>query len=87
MIRRVAVLDADGFKINTILVDSRSLAGYYPGYGAKLLDEGEQPQEPKAPPVPPKPQDFGVLAVVPDMPMETGDRIDFVTGRVTKAGG
>lgn len=86
-IRRYAVIDADGFKVNTILIDDQKLDGYYPGYGAKLIDEGPQPEEPKAPPIPPKPDDFGVLDVVPEVLMEVGDKIDFKTGKVTKRGG
>ena len=84
-IRRYAVIDADGFKVNTILIDDKALAGdYYPGYGAKLIDEGLEPEEPKAPPIPQKPTDFGVLEVTLAEPMEVGDRIDFKTGEVTK---
>lgn len=85
MIRRYGVLDADGVKINTILIDDQKLIGYYPGYGAKLVDEGVQPQEPKAPLPPPMPKDFGVLGITPSQPMDVGDKIDFATGVVTKA--
>lgn len=83
-IKRYAVIDADGFKVNTILIDDTKLEGYYPGYGAKLIDEGIEPEEPKAPRPPPPPADFGVLDVKPSQPMDTGDKIDFVTGEVTK---
>jgi hypothetical protein len=83
-IRLYAVIDADGYKINTILIDDQKLGGYYPGYGAKLIDEGPQPEEPKAPPPPPKPEDFGVLDVQLAEPMLVGDRIDFKTGEVMK---
>lgn len=82
--RRYAVIDADGVKINAIVIDGEP---YYPGYGAKLIDEGALPEEPKAARPPAKPDDFGVLAVTPDAPMEVGDRIDFKTGKVTKREG
>lgn len=83
-ISRYAVIDADGFKVNTILIDDTRLDGYYPGYGAKLLNEGPEPEEPKAPPPPPPPADFGVLDVIASQPMEIGDKIDFKTGEVIK---
>lgn len=84
MIRRFAVLDADGVKVNCILIDDKSVDKYWPGYGAKLLDEGPESAEPR-PQVPPsRPDDFGVLDVIPSEPMQTGDRIDFRTGIVTR---
>lgn len=82
--RRYAVIDADGVKINCILVDDAVVDSYWPGYGAKLLDEGPEPEEVKPPPNV-KPDDFGVTDVVPDKPMSNGDKIDFKTGVVTKA--
>lgn len=39
-VRRMAVLDENGFSINTILVDERAIDHYYPGYGSKLIDLG-----------------------------------------------
>lgn len=39
-VRRMAVLDENGFSINTILVDERAIDHYTPGYGAKLVDLG-----------------------------------------------
>lgn len=84
MIKFYGVLDSDGTKINTILIDDEKLEGYYPGYGFKLIDEGEAPQEPKADPIPPKPSDFGVLDVKLTEPMLIGDRIDFKTLEVIK---
>jgi hypothetical protein len=84
-IRRYGVLDADGVKLTTILVDEKTVTDYWPGYGAKLIDEGPEPEEPKAPPAPPRPDDFGVIDFKLDAPMQPGDRIDFRTGEVTKA--
>lgn len=86
MIRRYAVLDADGIKINTITADEKLVASdWYPGYGAALVDEGEDlPDPPKPDPVK-KPDTWAVLAVKPAEPMQNGDKIDFKTGVVTKA--
>jgi hypothetical protein len=39
-VRRMAVLDEQGYHINTILVDERAADHYLPGYGAKLVDLG-----------------------------------------------
>ena len=39
-VRRMAVLDENGFSINTILVDERAAGHYTPGYGVKLVDLG-----------------------------------------------
>lgn len=85
-IRRYAVLDADGFVVNTILIDEASAGKYWPGYGAKLLDVGLAPEEPKAPPPPPMPDDFGVLDVAVDLtePLRSGDKVDFKTGEVIR---
>lgn len=83
-VKRYGVLDKDGKKINTILVDDQSVSTYWPGYGAKLLDEGPEPTAVKPPPNV-KPIDFGVTNVVPSQPMSNGDTIDLKTGIVTKA--
>src|SRR4051812_25471832 len=83
-IRRYAVLDADGVKVNTITADENLVAGdWYPGYGAALVDEGElEPEPPPAPP-PVKPETWGVLDVKITKPLLVGDRIDFKTGIIT----
>lgn len=85
MIRRYAVIDADGIKINTITADDKLLAGdWYPGYGAALVDEGEDlPDPPKPEPIK-KPDTWAVLDVKPTEPMQNGDKIDTKTGEVTK---
>jgi hypothetical protein len=83
-IRKYGVLDAEGFKVNTILIDDTTLDGYYPGYGAKLIDEGLPAPEPEKYVAPPKPVDFGVFDVDLAEPMRVGDKIDFKTGEVTK---
>jgi hypothetical protein len=84
-IRRYAVLDTDGVKINTITADEKLIGtDWYPGYGAALVDEGEeQPDPPPAPP-PVKPDTWGVLEVKLAEPMLVGDRVDFKTMEVVK---
>lgn len=85
MIRRYAVVDADGVKVNTITADEALIAGdWYPGYGAALVDEGEVLPDPPPPPPPTKPDTWGVLPFVLAEPMANGDRIDLKTGEVTK---
>lgn len=84
-IRRYAVLDADGVKINTITADDALIAsGWYPGYGAALLDEGEDfPDPPKPEPVK-KPDSWRVLEVKLEEPLCNGDRLDFKSLVVVK---
>ena len=48
-VRRMAVLDEQGFSINTILVDERALGHYDPGHGVKLVDLGPAVDCPPAP--------------------------------------
>ncbi len=83
-IRRYAVIDSDGVKINTITADEKLVGtDWYPGYGAALIDEGEElPDPPKPPPVT-KPDTWTVLPKLKE-PMQNGDRIDLKTGEVTK---
>ncbi len=79
MIRLYGVLDADGFKINTITAESDQVdAGWYPGYGAALVDEGENPPDPPPFVSPPKPKDWLVLDALPE-PMTVGDQINLAT--------
>jgi hypothetical protein len=82
-VRRYAVVDAEGVKLSSVRIHADALADYYPGYGARLVEEGTVPESPRVDP-PVKPQDFALLGVTPDQPMDVGDRIDFETGRVTK---
>ena len=82
--RQYGVIDADGFKINTIVIDDAAAPVYWPGYGAKMIDEGAVPEDPKPAPPPPKPDDFGLLDFKLDKPMRVGDQIDFKTGVVTE---
>lgn len=79
-----AVLDANGVKLNGILIDSPYPTGYYPGYGAYLTYEGPDP----APPVPDDQQvtpKMFYLAVRPSQWMNIGDTMDINTGQVTPA--
>lgn len=79
MIRLYSVLDADGVKINTITADEALIdSGWWPGYGAALVDEGENPPDP--PPV--KPKTWQVLSAL-ETPMSNGDRLDIKSGVVT----
>lgn len=82
-VRRYAVLDANGVKINCILIDDPMPANYWPGYGSYLMDEG--PADPKAQYTPPTISSaLPVTDVTPDKPMQIGDTISLVTGKVTK---
>jgi hypothetical protein len=84
MIRRYAVLDADGFKISTITADEAAVnQGWYPGYGAALVDEGENPADPLPAIAPGKPDEWQVIAQLPQ-PMVNGDKLDVKTGEVIK---
>lgn len=84
-VHRYAVIDADGTKINTITADDALIAsGWYPGYGAALIDEGENPADPpKALPVL-KPLTWVVLPKL-DVPLANGDKID-LKAAVAKVG-
>lgn len=84
---RYAVLDADGVKINSILVNEPYPADYWPGYGRYIVAEHGEP-------APTLPADLGVrsgdrpftvLAVRPSAPMEMGDVMDVGSGVVTPA--
>lgn len=84
-VRRYGVLDDTGMKINVITADEKLIASdWYPGYGAKLIDEGEVLPDPL--PAAPKPKPATWDEVMPKLaePMENGDTIDFKTGEVTK---
>lgn len=83
-IHRYAVIDADGVKITTITADDALIAsGWWPGYGAALVDEGENPADPPPAPPPVKPDSWTVLPKLSE-PMVNGDRIDVKSGAVTK---
>jgi hypothetical protein len=85
MIKRYAVLDADGIKVNTITADEALIAsGWYPGYGALLVDEGENPPDPLPPPPVVKPETWGTVYPKLAEPMQTGDKLDVNTGEVIK---
>jgi hypothetical protein len=79
---RYVVLDAQGFLLNRILVNSPYPEGYWPGYGRYIAYAGEDP----APPVPENPDvapDFTYLSVRPSMPMQWGAQMNIQTGEVT----
>ena len=83
-IRLYGVLDADGTKVNTITADDVAVAdGWYPGYGAALIDEGENPPDPPKEQPKGKPETWAVLPALAE-PMVTGDKYDFKTGEVIK---
>lgn len=84
MIRRYGVLDANGVKLSTITADDAVVnAGWYPGYGAALIDEGENPPDPPKERPLGKPDTFVVLPALA-VPMNNGDQIDFKTLQVAK---
>ena len=85
MIRLYGVLDADGFKINTITADEDLVkSGWYPGYGAYLIDEGENPSDPPPALPPVKPDTWDTVLPALAEPMIVGDRLDIKTGEVIK---
>lgn len=84
-VHRYGVLDANGVKLSTITADSDVVnAGWYPGYGGALIDEGLNPADPPKEQPAPKPSAFVILPVIP-VTMSNGDKIDFKTLEVTKA--
>ena len=90
-VRRMAVLDADGFHINTILVDERAQDHYTPGYGAKLVDLGPAVNcEPAADRLVNFKEEFAGLEVLKieidgkPIVLEHGDKLDLATLEVTK---
>lgn len=84
-VRRYAVLDADGVKVNTITADEELIASeWYPGYGAFLVDEGEVPPDPPKQIPPRKPDTFSAVLPALAEPMQVGDRLDTKTREVTK---
>ncbi len=85
MIRLYGVLDAEGVKINTITADEELIAtDWYPGYGAYLVDEGENPPDPLPPQPPTKPGTWDKVLPALAEPMTVGDKLDVKTGEVIK---
>jgi hypothetical protein len=84
---RYAVLDANGVKLNGIMVDNPYPQDYWPGYGRYITCEFGEPDP--TPPVnyeiKPPPREFTYLAVRPDAQMNIGDTMDIATGHVTPA--
>lgn len=84
---RYAVLDANGVKLNGILVDNPYPQDYWPGYGRYITCEFGEP-DPTSPAnyeIKPPPREFTYLAVRPLAPMSIGDTMDLATGAVTTA--
>lgn len=85
-IHRYAVVDENGQVVNVILADTDAVAGgYWPGYGAGMIDQGEEPPEPAPPRPTGRPGFFQVLSVNPTAPVGIGDTVDLTTGEVTPA--
>lgn len=84
---RYAVLDANGVKVNGILVDDPYPSDYWPGYGRYITAEYGEPD-----PTPPENLDirtgarpFSFLTVRPAAPFNIGDTMDLATGAITPA--
>ena len=84
---RYAVLDANGVKLNGIMVNNPYPQDYWPGYGRYITCEFGEPD-----PTPPTnyeikqpPRMFTYLAVRPLAPMSIGDTMNLATGEVTPA--
>jgi hypothetical protein len=84
---RYAVLDANGVKLNGILVDDPYPQSYWPGYGRYIVCEHGEPD-----PTPPANLDirtgdrpFSYLTVRPAGRFNIGDTMDLVTGEITPA--
>lgn len=84
---RYAVLDANGVKVNGILVDDPYPQAYWPGYGRYITCEFGEPD-----PTPPDNLDirtgdrpFSFLAVRPTARFNIGDTMNLTTGEITPA--
>lgn len=89
----MAVIDYDGTKLNSIIVDERAVGHYNPGYGTFLIDEGPVHN-------PPKPNDESLVNFDKDFvglellqveidgkplgPMDIGDKLDLRTLNIIK---
>jgi len=80
---RYSVLDSNGTKLNTILVEDPYPQTYYPGYGSYIVcDFGED--DPTQPDLTNITDQFTYLIVRPTGFMDIGDSMDINTGVVTK---
>jgi hypothetical protein len=84
---RYAVVDANGVKLNGILVDDPYPQPYWPGYGRYIVCEHGEPD-----PTPPANLDirtgdrpFSYLTVRPAGRFNIGDTMDLATGDITPA--
>ena len=84
---RYAVLDANGVKLNGILVDDPYPQSYWPGYGRYITCEFGEPD-----PTPPSNLDirtgdrpFSYLLVRPLAQFSIGDTMNLETGEITYA--
>ena len=84
---RYAVLDANGVKVNGIMVDDPYPQEYWPGYGRYITCEYGEPD-----PTPPADLDirtgdrpFSYLLVRPQGRFDIGDTMDLETGAITPA--
>ena len=81
---RYAVLDANGVKLNGIIVDDPYPQNYWPGYGRYITCEFGEPD-----PTPPANLDirteFTYLMVRPQAQFSIGDTMNLETGEITPA--
>jgi hypothetical protein len=83
-VHRYGVYDENWTKMNTILIDHPFPAGYHPGYGKYLVDEGPEPNY-EAPPAPTPAEIEVILSGGPLRPLQVGETWNPETGEIIPA--
>lgn len=79
------VLDPNGVKLTDITADNALIGtGWWPGFGAALIDEGPLPPEPPPAPPPTMPNTWKVYPALA-IPMNVGDEYNPTGAKVTAA--